>query len=494
MMVHTAARLTVWLGIVVTALLTAPSVRPADSTLRPFGEALTVGCLTGLGLFFALARRRLPDGIRAIPRRTLVARSFVLLARSAHEEAVWRAFALGLLAGPFGRLTALVVSTALFAGAHVRRQGRFAAVHVVTGAVFGLVYLLTGRLHAAIAAHGVYNVLIGTATLARPELSVSDTGSERTCPVASVAPPRRRVPIPRRSSKPFVTSIASLEGVVRSFGAVQALDGIDLELRRGEILALLGPNGAGKSTAVSIMLGLRRTDAGKALLFGLDPRDPAARLRVGAVLQDVSFPPGLRVRETVGLVRAHFPNAPSTEEVLDRLALASLADRDAAGLSGGQRRRLAVALALAGNPEALFLDEPTAGMDASARRSLLRDIVDFAAQGGAVLLTTQQLAEAEEIATRVVLLSGGRVTLDGTVGEMRACGGVTRVAFRASALPALDGIVSADSYDDRHVVYVEDADAFVAGLVRSEISFRELEVAPSSLEDAFVALTTVEPE
>ena len=283
--------------------------------------------------------------------------------------------------------------------------------------------------------------------------------------------------------------VALLAGVTKSFGSLRALDAVDLELRTGEIVALLGPNGAGKSTAVAVMLGLRRPDAGRAELCGRDPRDPAARRTVGAVLQDVGFPPGLRVRETVELVRAHFPNATSAAEILERLDLSAAAERHAGGLSGGQRRRLAVALALAGRPEVLFLDEPTAGMDAHARRTLLRDLAEFAVEGGAVLLTTQQLAEAEEIATRVVLLTAGRTVLEGTVAQVRAHGGLAKVAFRAAALPPLDGIASLHSHGDRHVVYAEDADAFVAELVRSGVAFRELEVTRVSLEDAFVCLT-----
>jgi len=282
--------------------------------------------------------------------------------------------------------------------------------------------------------------------------------------------------------------VALLEDVTKSFGAVTALDSVDLQLRRGEIVALLGPNGAGKSTAVAILLGLRRPDAGRVELCGRDPRDPAARRTVGAVLQDVGFASGLRVRETVDLVRAHFPAAPATERILERFDLAAAANRHTGALSGGQRRRLAVALALAGDPELLFLDEPTAGLDAGSRRALLRDLAEFAAAGGAVLLTTQQLAEAEELATRVVLLAKGRAVLEGTVAEIRAHGGLTKVTVRAGQLPPLDGAASVDSRGDRHVVLVEDADAFVAALVRSGTVFRELTVSPVSLEDAVVAL------
>jgi ABC-2 type transport system ATP-binding protein len=237
------------------------------------------------------------------------------------------------------------------------------------------------------------------------------------------------------------------------------------------------------------MLGLRRPDAGRAWLAGRDPREPGARRAVGAVLQEVGFPPTLRVRETIDLVRAHFPSPSTTGEALDRLGLGSLAEREGMGLSGGQRRRLAVALALAGLPDVLFLDEPTAGMDATARRGLLRDLARFASDGGSVLLTTQQLSEAEEIATRIVVLARGRVILEGSVAEVRARAGKARVTLRAERVPQLDGIASIDSHLDHHVVYVEDADVFVAGLVRSGVAFRELEVAPVSLEDAFVTLT-----
>ena len=250
-----------------------------------------------------------------------------------------------------------------------------------------------------------------------------------------------------------------------------------------------GPATAAATYVAAVMLGLRRPDAGRVELCGRDPRDPAARRTVGAVLQDVGFPPGLRVRETVELVRAHFPDPASTAEILERLGLSSAAERYGGGLSGGQRRRLAVALALVGRPNVLFLDEPTTAMDAGARRELLDDLAEFAAQGGAVLLTTQQLAEAEEIATRVVLLMAGRAMLEGTVGQVRARGGLAKVTFRAAVVPRLDGATSVESRGDRHVVYVDDADAFVTELVRSGAAFRELEVTPVSLEDAFVSLT-----
>ena len=481
-------------GLIVALLVAwaAPDVGVGDATLHAHGEALAFGVLAGGGAFFLLARRRLPaSSLAVVPRRRLIARSLALTVKSAQEEAVWRGVVLGLAVAPLGRLAALAISTALFAGAHIRRQGRAAGAHVVTGGLFGLVYLVTGRLHAAMAAHAGYNVLVGAASLADAGVSVSDTGSTSETLVASGRRSDRR---PSMHEDPpleayIAPPLARLDGVVKSFGSVAALDGIDLELRSGEIVALLGPNGAGKSTAVAILLGLRRPTAGSAWLRGRDPREPAARSAVGAVLQDVGFPPSLRVREVVDLVRAHYVDPYDTQAVLSRLDLVAVAEREAAGLSGGQRRRLAVAVALAGRPEMLFLDEPTAGMDAPTRRALLRDLASFAGAGGGVLLTTQQLAEAEAIASRVVLLDHGRVVLEGTVGEVRAHAGLARVTLRAAALPVLPGVASVESRRDRHVIYVDDADAFVAGLVHSGVVFRELEVVPLSLEDAVVALT-----
>jgi ABC-2 type transport system ATP-binding protein len=202
--------------------------------------------------------------------------------------------------------------------------------------------------------------------------------------------------------------------VSKRFGQTKALERVDVAVEAGEVLALLGPNGAGKSTALSILLGLRRPDEGRAEVFGVDPRRPSARVAVGVTPQESGFPPTLRVREILDLVRAHFPFPAAREELLERFDLAGVERRQTGGLSGGERRRLAVALAFAGDPAAVFLDEPTVGLDVAARRRVWAEIDQYSLDGGTVLLTTHHLEEAERLAARVVVLAQGRVVAEGT--------------------------------------------------------------------------------
>ena len=214
---------------------------------------------------------------------------------------------------------------------------------------------------------------------------------------------------------------AALYAVSKRFGGLAALSSVDLAIEAGEVVALLGPNGAGKTTALSILLGLRRPDAGRAELFGHDPRHPSARTAIGVTPQEYGFPPTLRTGEIVDLVRAHFRAPAPRVELLERFGLTAVARRQTGGLSGGERRRLAVALAYAGSPRAVFLDEPTAGLDVESRRSVWRELRLYAAGGGTVLLTTHHLEEAEALASRVVLLSQGTVVAEGTPAELSDC-------------------------------------------------------------------------
>lgn len=230
---------------------------------------------------------------------------------------------------------------------------------------------------------------------------------------------------------------AALRSVSKRFGTTVALHEVDLELGTGEIVALLGPNGAGKTTALSILLGLRRPDAGRAELFGQDPRSPSARSAIGATPQESGFPQTLRVREILDLVRAHYAAPVPTAELLERFGLMAVAQRQAGGLSGGQKRRLAVALAFAGRPRAVFLDEPTTGLDVEARRGVWRAVREYAAGGGTALLTTHYLDEAEALASRIVVLSHGVVVAEGTAAELRRRAGLQREAGLEEAFLAL---------------------------------------------------------
>jgi ABC-2 type transport system ATP-binding protein len=225
---------------------------------------------------------------------------------------------------------------------------------------------------------------------------------------------------------------AALRGVTKRFGGLVALEDVDLELRHGEVLALLGPNGAGKTTALSLMLGLRRPDVGRAELFGADPRRAGSRAAVGVTPQESGFPPTLRVSEIVDLVRAHFATPVATADLLARFGLVECARRQAGGLSGGERRRLSVALAFAGSPRAVFLDEPTSGLDVEARRAVWSELEEYAVAGGTILLTTHYLEEAEALASRVALLSRGRIAAAGSLRQLaEAHGGRLEDAFLA---------------------------------------------------------------
>jgi ABC-2 type transport system ATP-binding protein len=284
-------------------------------------------------------------------------------------------------------------------------------------------------------------------------------------------------------------AVAELRGVHKRYGEVEALQGVDLELRPGELVALLGPNGAGKTTAVGILLGQRRPDAGSARLFGRDPTLPATRRSVGVTLQESGFPDNLTVTEVVDLVRVHYPHPAATSELLERFGLAEVAGRRAGGLSGGQTRRLAVALAFAGRPQAVVMDEPTTGLDVEARHRLWEVVRAFVADGGAVLLTTHYLEEAQALASRVVVIAGGELIAQGSVDDITARTGLSRVHLRAPALPELPGVSHVEATNGSYTLYTADPDGLVRALALKGVAFSGLRVERASLEEAFIHLT-----
>ncbi len=290
-----------------------------------------------------------------------------------------------------------------------------------------------------------------------------------------------------------MAAAARLEAVSKSFGGTRALSSIDLEANRGEILALLGPNGAGKSTAINVLTGLRRVDSGSVMLLGGEPRDIAVRRQIGLTPQESGVPPTLRVREIMRLVRAHYPIALVDEELFERFRLKEIWNRQAGGLSGGQKRTLAVAMAFAGNPELVFLDEPTTGLDVEARRLLWAAIGAYRQQGGTVVLTTHYLEEAEALADRVIVIDRGRAVAQGTVDDIRRRVGQAKVSYKGDAPDGLPGVARATVAGGKVTAFVEDSDVFVRALVGSGRRFEEIEVRRASLEEAFVEITGEEP-
>ncbi|MFI6901970.1 ABC transporter ATP-binding protein [Nonomuraea sp. NPDC050394] len=281
--------------------------------------------------------------------------------------------------------------------------------------------------------------------------------------------------------------------VTRRYGGVLALDRVSLEIRAGELVGLLGPNGAGKSTLINLFVGLRRPTSGTVELLGGSPSDPLVRRGIGVTPQETGLPEALRVGEVVGFVTSHYPKARPKGELLERFGLADLDRRQIGGLSGGQKRRLAVALAFAGDPRLVFLDEPTTGLDVEARRTLWDGIRAFHEDGGTVLLTSHYLEEIEALAQRVIVVAQGRVLADDTVRAVRDMVGVQRVSLTAAALPELPGVLSSERDGERTHLMTADADHLVVALVRSGTPFTGLEIRPTSLEEAFLHLTAPEP-
>ena len=280
---------------------------------------------------------------------------------------------------------------------------------------------------------------------------------------------------------------ARLEGVRKSFGSRLVLDDVSYEVPEGAVVALLGPNGAGKSTSLSLVLGLRRPDEGRAALFGADPRLARARRRVGVTPQETAFPSTLRVKEIVELVRAHYEQPLSTATCCARFGLTELSGRQAGGLSGGEKRRLAVALAFVGAPSLVVLDEPTTGLDVEARQRTWEAIHTYAGEGGSVLLTTHYLEEAEALASLVVAIAHGRVLARGTIAEIRAQAGLGRVRFRVEPLPAELAEIAVREGELLTIRTPTPTDV-VRRLLHAGARLDGLEVTPLPLEDALQAL------
>ncbi|MGW2590502.1 ABC transporter ATP-binding protein [Streptomyces sp. NPDC001515] len=294
------------------------------------------------------------------------------------------------------------------------------------------------------------------------------------------------------------TAAVSFDRVGKAFGAVRAVDGLTLDLRPGETVALLGPNGAGKSTTLDLLLGLRTADTGTVRLFGTTPQAAIAAGRVGAMLQSGGLMEDVTVGELVRLACDLHPRPHPVDEVLSRAGITSLAGRLVNKLSGGQEQRVRFALATAGANDLIVLDEPTTGMDVTARQAFWATMREQAEQGRTVLFATHYLEEADAIADRVLVLHKGRILADGTAAEIKARAGARRISFALDvpvdedALRALPHLTRLDVSGSRVRIQSHDADATVHALYGLGLYPRELEVAGLGLEQAFVALTEAE--
>lgn len=291
-----------------------------------------------------------------------------------------------------------------------------------------------------------------------------------------------------------LSAVATLSAVSKRLGRVRVLDGLDLAIRAGEVTALLGANGAGKTTSISLLTGRLRPDSGKARLFGLNPTRPAARARMGVMLQAAGLPDVMTVAEMVRLQSGYYRDPRAVAETLAIADIADLAARRCGALSGGQARRVHYAMAICGRPDLLVLDEPTAGMDRAAARGLWATVRDAAADGAAVLLTSHDLAEADALADRVMVMEAGRIVADDTPAALRARAGGSVVRCRTSLPPIrvrmLPGVrdVAADGAELR--VVTTDAVATVRALCDADAGLADLRVADAALEDAIAALLT----
>ena len=286
-------------------------------------------------------------------------------------------------------------------------------------------------------------------------------------------------------------------GLKKSYGEVLAVRGIDLEVARGEVFALLGPNGAGKTTTVEILEGHRRADAGDIRVLGHDPalREPALLQRIGIVLQETGVEQFLTVREAIDLYRGYYPHPRPTDEILKLIGLEEKQTSRVNKLSGGQKRRLDVGIGLAGDPDLLFLDEPTTGFDPSARRNAWQVVKNLAALGKTILLTTHYMDEAQNLADRVAIVVGGVIVAEGPPGML---GGVeleqTRITFSLPAgAPARPAALGAEAIDGSYRIATGDAMRLLHDLtgwaIDADVMLEDLAVSKPSLEDVYLQLT-----
>ena len=290
------------------------------------------------------------------------------------------------------------------------------------------------------------------------------------------------------------TLAVELQNVTKNYGSTQALKGISLKVEPGEVVAILGPNGAGKSTSIALMLGMRRPSSGSVTLFGENPRLANHRKHIGVMLQESGVPETLKVRELVELFGRFHDNPMVTLEAIKMAGLEEKANTRLGRLSGGQKQRVYFALALVGNPDVLFLDEPTTGLDVESRRNFWEQIHHQVTQGKTIILTTHNLEEADALAKRIIVINQGQIIADGTPDEIKGHVGGKHVRFRApnitiEDLRSLAGVQSLQRMGNKFEIYTMQPEAILATLFKNGAELSDLEVVGAGLEEAFLSLT-----
>ncbi|MDM5337547.1 ABC transporter ATP-binding protein [Fictibacillus enclensis] len=293
-----------------------------------------------------------------------------------------------------------------------------------------------------------------------------------------------------------MNKVVSLKHVSKSFKNEKAVDDVSFSIQAGEIVAILGPNGAGKTTTILMMLGLMEPETGFSTLFGSDPKSKKVREKIGAMLQEVSVMDGLTCREILTLVRTYYPNPLPVDELID---LTGLEERDlkkrAEKLSGGQKRRLNFALALAGDPDLLFFDEPTVGMDISARKSFWDTVRLLKERGKTIIFTTHYLQEADDVAERIIMFHKGRIVADGKPEALKSKIARQTVSFVAENRIPLDEFWKLPNVQDvyrlgeRVYILSDDSDRVLKALFQNKWNIRNIRTEQGKLEEAFDHLT-----
>lgn len=294
-----------------------------------------------------------------------------------------------------------------------------------------------------------------------------------------------------------MTALARFDHVTRRFGDVTALDDVTLEIEAGRIVGLLGPNGAGKTTLLSLLQGLRRPTSGTVTLLGGSPVDYRTRTNLGSTPQETALPETLKVGEIIRFVGSHFENPTPVEEIATEFGLETMLGKQSGALSGGQKRRLSVALAFVGHPKLVLLDEPTTGLDVDARHVLWQAVRRQHDRGATVVVTSHYLEEIEALAERVIVMDEGRVIADDSLHAIvgQVTGRMLRLTTsQPDAVAMLPGVVRHEQdADDTHTYFVHDGDAVITDLVQRGIPFSDLSVRGATLEEAFLALTEKTP-